>query len=89
MIDAANELGDLSHLGLAEAKKRIELIPDPVLKQALHFNLKDDGTWSVNIKAVHRNKKYIFGYLDYGPYTGPTLFINGAKSYQRKIQSDL
>jgi hypothetical protein len=57
MIDAANELGDLSHLGLAEAKKRIELIPDPVLKQALQFNLKDDGTWSVNIKAVHRNKK--------------------------------
>lgn len=51
------------------------------------FNLNEDATWSVNLKAFKHNKTGIFGFPDHGPFYGPSMFINGANSFQRPIQS--
>ena len=86
MIEEAHALGNLSHLGLLSARKHIErVIKDPVLKQALQFNLNDDATWACNIASIYQNKNEIYSYDDFGSYYGPTLFINGEHSYQRPI----
>lgn len=36
--------------------------------------------WSVNLKAISDNAESICGYESYGPYQGPSFFINGAES---------
>ena len=90
LIDAAYAIGDLSHIGMDGARKYIDKnIEDPVLKQALLFNLEEDASWSCNMRAIYRNKKDLFTYHNYGTFEGPTLFLNGAQSYQREIQDDI
>jgi len=60
-------------------------VKDRVLREALIFNLKDDATWSANFAALNANKKALLAFENVGQYFGPTLFINGANSYQRPI----
>lgn len=63
LIDSAYAIGDLSGLGFDGAKKHIDkTVNDPVLKQALLFNLEDDATWSCNINAIYHSKKDLFAY---------------------------
>ena len=56
-------------------------IRDPVLKNALLFNLRDDGRFDCNLRAIYENQEDIHGYEPGGTFSGPTLLINGEKSF--------
>ena len=62
-MDEALALGDLTYMGLSGARKHIEAtVQDRVLREALLFNLNEDGNFSVNIPAVHANKRAILSF---------------------------
>jgi esterase len=90
LINAAYAVGDLSSLGYKEAKRSIESeVKDDLLKSALLFNLNERAGWDCNMQAIYDNQDNLFAFDHTGVYNGPVLVLNGADSYQRKIQSDL
>ena len=90
MIEGAQSLGDLSHLGYQRAKMLIQnRIEDPVLMAALIFNLdKSSGGWLCNLDAIDHNQANIYGFDQQGEYDGPTLIINGENSFLAEISRD-
>ena len=72
-----------------QASKLIdEKVQDQILKSALLFNLKDDGTFGCNLRAIYENQDAIYGYEPSGTFEGPTLLLNGERSFQREILDD-
>ena len=88
LIDTAYRLRDINKLGFEGAHRALDQI-DPQIAFALKYNLRPDATWSVNIEALFRNKKELFGYPDNGSFFGPTLFLNGEDSFQDPVQNEI
>lgn len=87
MIEDALAVGNLTGLSEKEAKMAISRqVADPILQSALLFNLREDGSFSCNLEAIHSNQELIYGFEKTGgSYNGPCLMVNGARSFQREI----